>query len=543
LSNTHKSVVRNQGYTFGAVVHVERHNERKNENYSNLEVVKERFSQNIHFKKCDCTYLGVFDKMVKNGEINTRGLKLNNEGTKPESSIIAEMVFDVNTEFFEEQYKIHGYTSAYDFAKAFYAEAYNMAVKEVGDEKYILSAVMHADERNKGLSEALGHDSYHYHLHVTYIPVVQKEIKWTKRAKPELVGKVKEVINQVNHSKKWESEKVMGEDGKEKLIYSYSKLQDRYHDHMKASGFKGFERGEKGSTVEHLSVLDFKAKVRQEELLEKENKLKLANMELEDIQSDLDNTRAKNSNLVHEQEGLQAKRDQLERELVPIMELRKLKTKTKEIKIPSKPMFGSNAKMPYEDLLKLKEMADAYIANEEQIKLIRKRHAIITKKEKAIATKEQELDNREVSLAEKEDALASADRIKAERDQFKSTLDQQTEEMKKLVTYTRTLMEKLKISYEAITKIVQATGLLKYKSDDFGEYTIESLTPKQSVMLDALAAYGAKLADENKFNQQAEGMRRYTNLDEAIRKEMKVLNPEIFPEEIQKPRVSHGWGR
>ena len=125
---------------------------------------------------------------------------------------------------------------------------------------------MHADERNKGLSEQLGRDVYHYHLHVTYIPVVQKEIKYTKRAKPELVGKVKEVINQVNHSKKWESEKVLSEDGKEHLIYSYSKLQDRYHDHMKAAGYHGFERGKEGSTTKHLAVLEYKAKVRQEEL-------------------------------------------------------------------------------------------------------------------------------------------------------------------------------------------------------------------------------------------------------------------------------------
>jgi len=60
-----------------------------------------------------------------------------------------------------------------------------MAVNEVGDEKYILSATMHADERNKGVSEQLGRDMYHYHLHVTYIPVVQKKIK----AAAELVEK------------------------------------------------------------------------------------------------------------------------------------------------------------------------------------------------------------------------------------------------------------------------------------------------------------------------------------------------------------------
>ena len=94
-------------------------------------------------------------------------------------------------------------------------------------------------------------------LQVVYIPVVDKEILWTKRCKdPALVGTVKEVIKQVSNSKKWASEKVMGEDGKERLVYSYSLLQDRYFEHMRAAGFTDFQRGERGSTTEHLDVLD-----------------------------------------------------------------------------------------------------------------------------------------------------------------------------------------------------------------------------------------------------------------------------------------------
>ena len=34
-------------------------------------------------------------------------------------------------------------------AKQFYADAYKAAVEIVGGEQYILSAVMHADERNR----------------------------------------------------------------------------------------------------------------------------------------------------------------------------------------------------------------------------------------------------------------------------------------------------------------------------------------------------------------------------------------------------------
>ena len=42
---------------------------------------------------------------------------------------------------------------------------------------------MHAAERNRAMSEALGEDVYHYHLHVVYIPVVEKQILWSKRCK------------------------------------------------------------------------------------------------------------------------------------------------------------------------------------------------------------------------------------------------------------------------------------------------------------------------------------------------------------------------
>ncbi len=72
----------------------------------------------------------------------------------------------------------------------------------MGGEQYILSAVMHADERNRAMSEGLGEDIiYHYHLHVVYVPVVEKQVLWTKRCKSKsLVGTVKETIMLVSMS-------------------------------------------------------------------------------------------------------------------------------------------------------------------------------------------------------------------------------------------------------------------------------------------------------------------------------------------------------
>ena len=81
-----------------------------------------------------------------------------------------------------------------------------------------------------------------------------------------MVGTVKEVIHQVSHSKKWayvkalneNGEPVRTENGKAVLIPSYSLLQDRFFEHMRNAGFKDFERGVRGSTTQHLSVLDYK---------------------------------------------------------------------------------------------------------------------------------------------------------------------------------------------------------------------------------------------------------------------------------------------
>jgi hypothetical protein len=208
---------------------------------------------NVHFKQCDGTHTETFDRLLADGAISTRGLK-------PGAKVIDEMIFDVNTLYFDNN-------GGYDFAKRFYEEAYRLAVREAGDERYILSAVMHADEVNVGASAALGEDVYHYHLHVVYIPVVEKEVKRSKRCKdPALVGTVKETIHQVSHSKKWprnmlfdESGKIIRNDkGKAILVNSYSLLQDRFYEHMKDAGFKDFERGQRGSTAEHRSDLEFK---------------------------------------------------------------------------------------------------------------------------------------------------------------------------------------------------------------------------------------------------------------------------------------------
>lgn len=260
MDKTNYSVARVETYTRTSVAKAERHNERKNKSYSNMNVDLTQTSKNVHYKKCKNTYNEKLKEMIDDGEISLRGLKDN-------AKVFDEIIFDINSDYFEQN-------GGYEFAKVFYEKAFHFAEREMGTDN-IISAVMHADELNTALSEKYGKPIYHYHLHVIAIPVVEKEIKWSKRCKDKsLIGTTKEIINQVSHSKKWKSEQltdnfgnpVYDENGKAKLVKSYSLLQDRFFQYMSDSGYRGFIRGIKGSTKEHLSDLEFKIKKETEKL-------------------------------------------------------------------------------------------------------------------------------------------------------------------------------------------------------------------------------------------------------------------------------------
>ena len=276
-----RTAARNQDLpTPDDVAKIQEHNEREKDSYSNQDIVPERTPLNVHFKDPTDDYVKMFEQMEQDGVISTRGLK-------PDAIKYGELVFDVNSAYFYN----HG---GYEFAKQFYADAYKAAVEIVGGEQYILSAVMHADERNRAMSEALGEDVYHYHLHVVYIPVVEKQILWSKRCKDEsLRGTVKETIMQVSRSKKWDSKPVLDEDGNPKLNEkgkkilrsSYSVLQDDFFHFMRAAGYDDVERGERGSTEEHLTVTQFKVQAEQQRLEAVIGQVAQAEQSLEDAKA------------------------------------------------------------------------------------------------------------------------------------------------------------------------------------------------------------------------------------------------------------------
>ena len=274
---------RNMRLTAAKITNAQQHNEREKESYVNQDIVPERTNLNVHFKTPTDDYAKMFEQMEADKIISTRG-------TKADAFLYGELVFDVNSAYFHN----HG---GYEFAKQFYADAYKAAVEIVGGERFVLSAVMHADERNRAMSEALGQDVYHYHLHVVYVPVVEKQILWTKRCKdPTLVGTVKETIMQVSMSKKWNSRPALGENGapiltakgKPVLKKSYSVLQDDFFNFMKASGYTDLERGERGSSEEHLTVTQFKVEKELERLDELDAKIEKREAALAKAEKKLD---------------------------------------------------------------------------------------------------------------------------------------------------------------------------------------------------------------------------------------------------------------
>lgn len=247
----------------------ERHNERKNLSYDNINVVPERIPMNVHFKSPgEESYMDILRRMEENGQVSMRGLR---QG----ATLFDEIIIDVNTMYFER-------SGGYEYAKRFYEEAFRFVERKFGSE-YVISAVMHADEINKAATDDLGKDVYHYHLHAIVLPVVEKEIKWSKRCKdPELRGIVKEVIHQVSHSKKWASDIpltdengniILRKNGKPKFRASYSILQDELYQHMTEHGFKGFQRGELGSTAENLTSLQYQIMKDKEQLADLQEKI------------------------------------------------------------------------------------------------------------------------------------------------------------------------------------------------------------------------------------------------------------------------------
>ena len=84
------SCARVKQYTAFDVSKAERHNERKNETYENMNVITERIALNVHFKKPTVpTYMEQLKQMETDGLVSLRGLR-------KDATLFNEIVIDVN---------------------------------------------------------------------------------------------------------------------------------------------------------------------------------------------------------------------------------------------------------------------------------------------------------------------------------------------------------------------------------------------------------------------------------------------------------------
>ena len=101
-----RTSVRNLAVSDKAVGNTQQHNEREKDSYRNPDIIPQRAAWNVHFKKPTASYTDLFAQLETAGTISTRGLK-------PDATHYCELVFDVNSAYFDN----HG---GYEFAKQFY---------------------------------------------------------------------------------------------------------------------------------------------------------------------------------------------------------------------------------------------------------------------------------------------------------------------------------------------------------------------------------------------------------------------------------------
>jgi len=118
MIKTNRSIARNQSYRKSEFSIRERHNERLNESYYNSDVIQDRQPYNVYFKRCDGGYAETVEKMLADGTVSIKNLK-----TDGSAKVFDELVFDVNTEYFERG-------GGYEYAKSIFEEAYRLIVKQ-----------------------------------------------------------------------------------------------------------------------------------------------------------------------------------------------------------------------------------------------------------------------------------------------------------------------------------------------------------------------------------------------------------------------------
>ena len=201
------AIIRNTKYKRENLKGIFRHNERRNKNYSNENIDKEKSYLNYSLKSPQYSYEREFDRIKE--KYNLKGQ------IKKVSNIACEYIITSDHDYFEN--------IGEEETKRFFETAYKFVCeyKDLG-EKYIMSATVHRDEQTP-------------HMHLIFLPVVHTT---DKKGNP---------IDKLACSEFWKAKD------------SYRQLQDAFYKYMVENGFD-LQRGlpKEETNREHYSVAEFK---------------------------------------------------------------------------------------------------------------------------------------------------------------------------------------------------------------------------------------------------------------------------------------------
>ena len=223
------AIIRNTKYKRENLKGIFRHNERRNKNYSNENIDKEKSYLNYSLKSPQYSYEKEFDRIRE--KYNLKGQ------IKKVSNIACEYIITSDHDYFEN---IGG-----EETKRYFEVAYKFVCeyKDLG-EQYILSAIVHRDEATP-------------HMHLIFLPVVHT------------TDKKGNSIDKLACSEFW----------KEKD--SYRRLQDAFYQYMTSHNFeleRGVPKEETGRV--HIDIKEYKEITNFDKTKEKLQNMKL---ELPDV--------------------------------------------------------------------------------------------------------------------------------------------------------------------------------------------------------------------------------------------------------------------
>ena len=226
------AIIRNTKYKRENLKGIYRHNERRNKNYSNDNIDKEKSYLNYSLKSSKYRYDKEFDIMKEKYDLKGQ--------IKTVSNIACEYIITSDKQFFEE--------IGEEETKRYFETAYQFVAeyKNLG-EQYIMSAKVHMDEETP-------------HMHLIFLPVVHKQDKKGNN------------IDKLACSEFW----------KEKD--SYRRLQDAFYQYMTSHNFK-LERGvpKEETGREHIDIKEYKEITNFDKTKEKLQNIKLELPDVPDI--------------------------------------------------------------------------------------------------------------------------------------------------------------------------------------------------------------------------------------------------------------------